>query len=376
MDVPVEAQPYSRNRHVGYPFLFLIIGFIMLSVAPDAMSQSRTSTEAVKIRAIAGLQYDKVRFVVEPGTTVKVTLENASEMMHNIIFSLPGTREKVVEEAEALGGQGMAKDFIPKTSSVLASIPLLDPGESATITFLVPDKEGAYPYVCTYPAHGVVMYGVMYVTSNPEILPPLEEDPHVPEMIRKKRWAASGSFHPYPMEMPQVNRLFMPNASPASIAVGMKGNQSYCWDAGVCHLRYAWRGGYINPTDQWDAKATEFAEIEGDIFYRNHIGFPFRFVNPDSVDTPEFLGYELVDGYPRFMYKTGDIHIHEMILPAKERPGLEIRYELRNVDQTVWYAATDNTGVRVEASRGEWEGNMLRLSPEQAKDFTITIIPD
>ncbi|WP_310681660.1 plastocyanin/azurin family copper-binding protein [Aliifodinibius sp. S!AR15-10] len=324
---------------------------------------------------MAGLKYDKVRFMVSPGSTVRITLENVDEMMHNMLIVKPETRVSVVKAAETMGERGVEHDFIPKSSNVLESTPLLGPGGQASILFKVPDKETVYPYVCTYPAHGMVMYGAIYATRSPDDLPPLDEDPNIPEQVRNQM-AASMSLHPYPRDMPTLTRLFMPESSPAAIAVGMEKEQSYNWDAGYSFLRYVWDGGYIDVANQWDGKAHEVAKIKGDIYYRNTTGFPFRVSHQDSVPQHEFQGYRMIDGYPRFKYDMGDITVSELILPAQTTPGFRIEYVLENVDQPIWYALSDNDEIRVEVSKGTIEGDMVKLTPDQAQEFTISIISE
>src|SRR5699024_10735854 len=137
----------------------------------------------ISINAIGGLQYDIVRFKVKPGSTVRIILNNKDDMSHNLVITQPGARLEVVKAAEKLGNEGLKMSYIPKTSNVLWSIPILDPGEKQAITFTAPEKEGVYPYVCTYPGHGFVMYGAMYVT-NKEI-PPIKEDPNIPPARKK-----------------------------------------------------------------------------------------------------------------------------------------------------------------------------------------------
>lgn len=371
-----ETQCYGYFKRRCF-LIGLLVSLILLISSTRTHAQNSSPDQVIELKAIPGLRYDKLQLVVKPGSTIKIVLQNIDQMTHNMLIVKPGAREKVVVQAEALGDQGLENNFIPQSPDILAAIPLLDPDEQASIIFKVPDEEGAYPYVCTYPAHGQIMYGVMHVTNSPDRLPPVEEDPGVPEIIRKERWTASGKFHPYPMEMPQVTRLFMPDASPAAIAVGMEGNQSYCWDAGVCYLRYAWQGGYIDASEQWDAKAQELAQIKGEIYHKNKAGFPFRIARKDSIPKPKFRGYKLVDDYPQFIYEMGNIKVRELILPAKTGTGLKIEYRLENLRQPVWYVQNQEDAIRVEASKGEWEEhNMLKLTPEQAKDFTISIYPE
>ncbi|MDX1637423.1 MAG: hypothetical protein R3281_05610 [Balneolaceae bacterium] len=240
------------------------------------------------------------------------------------------------------------------------------------ITFTASENEDIYPYVCTYPGHGFVMYGTLYVTDTPGELPPLAEDPNIPESAREDM-ADTGSLHPYTMEMPQIHRLFMPDASPAAIAVGMENDISNCWDAGYCYLRYAWYGGYVDPTEQWTDKAHELADMEGTIFYRNKNGFPLRIAEREMEVSPDFEGYELIENYPRFIYTLGQITVHELVKPLENGTGFTINYQLRNVKEPVWYTGASEVSAEVTASDGRWQGEYLRLSPDEASNFTITV---
>jgi azurin len=40
-----------------------------------------------------------------------------------------------------------------RKADVLASTALAGPGETVEVTFKVPAKAGAYPYLCTFPGH-------------------------------------------------------------------------------------------------------------------------------------------------------------------------------------------------------------------------------
>ena len=140
--------------------------------------------------------------------------------------------------ALALGVDGEAKNWVPDHDAVLWSTPVLPPGEQHVLQFTAPVEPGIYPYVCTYPGHGFLMYGAMYVGVS---MPELATDQHVPELARQGK-AAQKQFHAWGHKRPLMYRIFMPDASPAAIAVGLKHGQNYCWDAGQCRLRYAWYG--------------------------------------------------------------------------------------------------------------------------------------
>ena len=76
-----------------------------------------------------GLKFDLPGFHVLPGERVKLTFTNNDEMMHNIVFTNPGKRIRVVEAAIALGAQGLEKQFVPEIPAVLAYTPIVMPGQ-------------------------------------------------------------------------------------------------------------------------------------------------------------------------------------------------------------------------------------------------------
>lgn len=354
-------------------FFFLMAGSGFMGQTA-LFSQNLTPDKTVEISAVPGLRYDIKRITAEPGSVLEIVLSNDDDMMHNLLVVSPGTRERIVQMALQLGAQGQQMHYRPNSPNVLAGTAVIEAGEEARIIFRVPDDEGVYPYVCTFPGHGQLMYGALYVTTAPDDLPPVAEDPNLPQ-VNEFETAVNNSPHPYPMVMPRMNRIFMPNASPASIAVGMEYDQSYVWDAGYGYLRYAWSGGYIDAAEQFDRTSAEFAEVIGEIFYRNDVGFPFRTGSPENVPQFEFKGYRMmINGYPQFHYEMDGISVYELITPMAEG-GLQITFSLENVDTTIFYEVSPENRRHVTFSDGGWNGSTLTLTPEQAATFTVTIRP-
>ncbi len=131
---------------------FLVLVALLFMTQAKAHSSNDTT---ISINAVGGLQYDLVRFKVKPGVKVKIIFTNKDDMSHNLVITQPGARLKVVNAAIALGNDGAKMNYIPKLPEVLWSVPILSPGETKTITFIAPKKEGVYPYVCTYPGHAL-----------------------------------------------------------------------------------------------------------------------------------------------------------------------------------------------------------------------------
>jgi len=112
------------------------------------------------------MMYDVKELTVKPGKKVKLTFANPDFMPHNIMLVKPGKADDVGLAAIALGAGGFDVGFVPKTGDILWSIKLVDHGQEETIDFTAPTTEGAYPYICSFPGHHLIMRGTLYVTND------------------------------------------------------------------------------------------------------------------------------------------------------------------------------------------------------------------
>ncbi len=281
------------------------------------------------MKTIAGLRFDPPRFQVKPGEKVQLRVENTDDMAHNFVLLAPGARLEIVNAAMTMPVTP-EQTFIPPSDKVLAYSPVLVPGKSATVEFTAPAAEGVYPFVCTYPGHGLLMYGAMYVGQAE--MPALAADEHLPDLIREQ--ARNPNPHAHPSDPPLWYRTFLRDSGPASIAVALPGGQNYCWDAGQCRLRYAWRGAFLDPMPHWRGNGDAFAEVKGTIYYRTS-GFPLRFGDAKKAPAEvKFLGYRVVDQLPEFHYRIGSVEVRELI-KAAHHGGIEATYTLSGAKSTV-----------------------------------------
>lgn len=133
---------------------------------PEAAKALATRTIALK--TIPGaMKYDVVEIRAKPGELLRITLDNTDTMQHNVLVVQPGKLAEVGVAADKMGesAEGKARQFVPDLPSVLEVMGLVDPGKSASVFFLVPDKEATYPYVCTYPGHWRMMNGKIKVSK-------------------------------------------------------------------------------------------------------------------------------------------------------------------------------------------------------------------
>ncbi|HEX6924584.1 MAG TPA: hypothetical protein VF167_04115 [Longimicrobiaceae bacterium] len=381
----------SRSRAV---LLLIAMG----AGAPMAATAQTSDTVTVEINAVPGIRYDRVRFQAPPGAPVKILFQNrddVADMSHNLVVTRPGARMEVVQAGMQAG---VEKDYVPSIPQVIAFTPQVERGGSYVLRFTAPSEPGAYPYVCTFPGHGFVMYGVMYVGQEP---PALASDENVPPGQRTPEAAgeapaqapraqrggggrpSGGPSQPeeegpalsYGTTFPAISRTFLPESGPASIAVGFEGGESYNFDAGEVFLRYAWSGGFVDNWPHWRGNGNAYATVEGEIYYRSHIGVPFRVGSRTEAEEVEFLGYQLDDrDIPEFHYTVDGADIRERIEP-RNGGGLVRRFRVQT-NEPVRFLTEPDAGVRIESSAGRWQEGVLTLTPAQAREFTITMIPN
>jgi plastocyanin len=364
--------------------LLLVFGLLSIKTKGQAVNNA---VKTIQMKVETGLQFDVVRFNVKPGQAVKIVFENTDDMDHNMLITKPGAREEVVMAALNLGEKGPELNYIPKSDKVLWSVPVISPHQKKTIEFIAPNEPGVYPYVCTYPGHGFVMYGAMYVNATGK-MPVLEKDMNIPPNRRgaemsdgekhddmhagHKMPVSPKPLHPYKPVAPYLYRVFIAGASPAAIAVSLPDDLSYCWDAGTCRLRFAWKGGFLDNSELWKGKGDVLAKVVGKIYFRDN-AFPFRLAENGKEPVIAYKGYKLINRYPEFHYTIDGMSVYEMIKPSHNKNGLIRTFRIPKANKTVWFFTDEKDGVKYASSKGKWTKNKLKLTATEAKGFTITL---
>jgi cytochrome c551/c552 len=153
---------------------------------------------------------------------------------------------------------------------------------------------------------------------------------------------------------PRVQRIFLPDASPAAIAVALPGDFSYVFDAAECRVRYVWQGGFMDGNPYWKGNGSSLAEIQGERVYQED-EFPLKWARPPSTDVPKFLGYRLIDGLPTFVYVRNGVRFEERILPLADGSGIErvfstdavMDFQVELAEGAVINKAADSRGVTI-----------------------------
>lgn len=113
------------------------------------------------------MAYDKTELRATAGQTVEIKLENVDQMPHNLVVITAeslNTFGPLVDEF-VLTPDAVKMAYVPNSRYVLGATEMLDPNESGSVIFTLPDTPGTYPFVCTFPGHWRFMQGVIIVTA-------------------------------------------------------------------------------------------------------------------------------------------------------------------------------------------------------------------
>lgn len=114
------------------------------------------------------MKYDTATLSVKAGERIKFIFRNNDGMQHNLLIGPPGSLELIGKLADEIAISDSGEEdlgYIPDSDYVLASIGLIDPGDSGETIWQVPSETGTYIYVCTFPGHWRTMNGIIQVTS-------------------------------------------------------------------------------------------------------------------------------------------------------------------------------------------------------------------
>lgn len=110
-------------------------------------------------------RYDRDVLTVRAGQRVRLVFDNTDDMRHNVLVVEPGSLQEIGARVDDMLQDPTAGDrgYIPESDVILFGLPLVEPRQTAVLTFTAPSEPGEYPYVCTFPGHWRTMQGVMKV---------------------------------------------------------------------------------------------------------------------------------------------------------------------------------------------------------------------
>ncbi len=112
------------------------------------------------------MKFAKAEIKIKAGKPIQLTFKNPDVLQHNLLILRPGTTAKVGALADAMltDPEAMKKSYVPKSSDILHSTKLVNPGGHAVLKFTITEA-GNYPIICTFPGHWRLMSAVLKVVK-------------------------------------------------------------------------------------------------------------------------------------------------------------------------------------------------------------------
>ena len=350
-----------------------LLGGCALTLLLAASIARAQEVQEVKIGTLhAQLKYDVEAFRVRPGAKIHLTLHNTDEMQHNLLILMPGEGKplEIAQKAWALGEDAIKKSYVPDSPDVLFHTRIVDPQQSDSITFVAPETEGFYPFVCTLPGHAFSMKGVMQVDKNASAV--------VSTKAAKSVATGNTKFHVHVMDEPVVIRTFVDGGPARSVAVGLPGGINYLFDAGACYVRFGWTGMFLDNgpnvgTNEGD-RGGGWAKILGDKFELGDSGFPISLGERDTKHVVKFGGYRMRGKEaPQFFYTIDGNRVTQTIRPAANGLGLTYDFAFERPPGRLFYYVSPHF-LQLSSTAGEWKNGVLEVPAERSQNFTITLV--
>lgn len=168
---------------------------------------------------------------------------------------------------------------------------------------------------------------------------------------------------------PVAFHCFLTDSSPRSMAVGLPGRVSYCFDIDACQLRYIWTGAFLDIKGIWTLRGAGPPKILGKKCYTAPAAFPLRIGEPAAEPRVTYLGYDVINNYPQFRYDVSGVPVRELITLGTNQT-LDCAFDLGAVDKDIWFnggpeASVDGAISPSAAAPGWWKipgGSAVRFS--------------
>ena len=122
-----------------------------------AASPRAQAPRTIEITVGDNMKYSVTEITATPGEPLHVVLKSNGQMpktamAHNFVLLQQGTDAAKFVQA---GAGARETDFIAmwERDKVIASTPLVGPGDTVDVTFKAPSKPGTYQYICTFTGH-------------------------------------------------------------------------------------------------------------------------------------------------------------------------------------------------------------------------------
>lgn len=148
--------------------LTLIFAILFTGIAVSKANTQQDDSRTIEIVGNDNMDFTVTNIEATPGEQITIKLTTKSNlpkqaMAHNVVVVENDVDLQAFANASAraMDNQYIAPDF---EDSIIAATGLAGDGETVSVTFTVPEEEGEYEYICSFPGHYAAgMKGVLTV---------------------------------------------------------------------------------------------------------------------------------------------------------------------------------------------------------------------
>jgi len=111
-------------------------------------------------------RYDRDVVAVEAGAPVRLVLDNADILTHNLVVVASDAVESIGRAAQLLQLGDSRRPFVPNAPQVIGATDPVPPRGRAEVRFTAPQKPGQYAYICTIRGRWTRMVGTLVVVAD------------------------------------------------------------------------------------------------------------------------------------------------------------------------------------------------------------------
>lgn len=168
---------------------------------------------------------------------------------------------------------------------------------------------------------------------------------------------------------------------PAAIAVSFGPRLAYVFDPVECRILYAWQGGFLDFTPYWGDPSTGsrvgndyVPRLVGTLFHKTAGKHPLS-IGGQSVSElgqPDYLGYRLEKGVPRFSFRLGGHTLEVVVRPLDAELSFAAEWSITPAAKLAWNEAEISAAgegkmlVRVSGKKlAEYQGYKVDVDVSQ-----------
>lgn len=137
------------------------LGAVLVGLPGSVDAQQDTPVDTVVDLRSEGtvLAFFPDRLSLDAGTRVTLRYANEGTLPHNLVLLLD---DSVLDAMAIDAYEASDTGYVPEgyDDAILAATPLVSPGQTVEITFVVPEP-GEYTFVCLFPGHANSMLGTL-----------------------------------------------------------------------------------------------------------------------------------------------------------------------------------------------------------------------